>query len=211
MSSSDQADVVYLQGGGTYNINSIYFTQDQQIVVQGSGSVIINITGDNLPSTPASALYNTSTGTAIPSAIYAAGQAGFNLCSNGAPGNVGVLQSANCDTGTVTGSGSSTKYSGAAGPGTSSANPISGIPADMQIVYAGTGVMRVGGSPNALVIYMPNAPFYQPGDAVGLNGSIVSSSFIDESNSPFNYDQSLQTNAIQVGPLKLVAFTWSKY
>jgi hypothetical protein len=87
------------------------------------------------------------------------------------------------------------------------------MPGNMQIVYAGTGVMRVGGSPNSLVIYMPEAPFYQPGAAVGLNGSIVSSQFIDDSNSPFNFDTQLltQTDAAQTIPFKLIGFSWSKY
>jgi hypothetical protein len=114
---------------------------------------------------------------------------------------VGTLQQADCDNAAA----------GSPAAGTPSSYPISGIPALMQIVYAGTGQMRVGGAPNALVIYMPNAPFYQPGAPVGLNGSIVSASFVDSSNSPFNYDNALQTTATQAGPFKLIGFSWSKY
>jgi hypothetical protein len=86
-----------------------------------------------------------------------------------------------------------------------------GIPADMQIVYAGTGQMRVGGAPNSLGIYVPQAPFYQPGGAVGLFGSIVSNTFVDQSNSPFHYDQALQTTAFRLGSYQLlIGFNWSK-
>jgi len=81
----------------------------------------------------------------------------------------------------------------------------------MQIVYAGTAQMRVGGAPNSLVIYMPNAPFYQPGGAVGLNGSIVSNTFVDDSNSPFHFDQALLSNTQKVGSYQLIGFSWSKF
>ena len=100
---------------------------------------------------------------------------------------------------------------GALAPGTPTANPISGIPANMQVVYAGTAQMRVGGAPNSLVIYMPNAPFYQPGGAVGLFGSIVTSTFVDDSNSPFHYDQALQSTAYKLGSYQLIGFSWSKF
>jgi hypothetical protein len=194
--------VLYLQGGGTYNINSLNFgSTNGQIVVTGSGTVNINITGAGTLPSEGGPSGN------VPTAIYEAGLGGFNLCSNGLPGNPGQLYpsgntlGANCDNGAT----------GSPGPGTPTANPISGIPADMQIVYAGTGQMRVGGAPNSLVIYMPNAPFYQPGGAVGLNGSVVSASFQDDSNSPFHYDDALQTNAMKVGSLQLIGFSWSKY
>jgi hypothetical protein len=210
VSGNDQADIVYLQAGGTYNINSISFAQDGQFVVVGSGGpVVLNITGAGTLPSCGGASGN------VPTAIYDAGNAGFNLCSNGLPGNVGTLQQADCDNGGATcavGVPECTSTStGSPAAGTPSSNPISGTPAQMQIVYAGTGQMRVGGAPNALVIYMPNAPFYQPGAPVGLNGSIVCKSFYSSSNSPYNYDQALQSTATQVGAFRLIGFTWSKY
>jgi hypothetical protein len=208
--------VLYLQGGGTYNINCLNFGQaNGQIVVLGSGAVVINITGAGTLPSEGGASGN------VPTAIYEAGLGGFNLCNNGLPGNPGQLYpsgstlGANCDNGgtacAIGVSECTSSSSASSGAGTPTANPISGTPSQMQVVYAGTAQMRVGGAPNSLVIYMPNAPFYQPGGAVGLQGSIVSASFVDDSNSPFHYDSALQNTAVQVGPFKLIGFSWSKY
>lgn len=196
--------VLYLQAGGTYNINSLNFgSQNGQIVVTpAGGSVVINITGaGTLPSEGG------ASGSNVPSAIYEAGLGGFNLCNTGVPGNPGQLYTS----GSTLGANCDTASTGALGAGSTTANPISGVPSAMQVVYAGTAQMRVGGAPNALVIYMPNAPFYQPGGAVGLNGSIVAATFVDDSNSPFHYDQALQTTAFKLGSYQLIGFTWSKY
>jgi len=202
-SKPDEDAVLYVQGGGTYNINSLNFgTNNGQIVVVGPGSVVLNITGaGTLPQAGG------ASGSNVPSAIYEAGLGGFNLCNNGLPGNPGQLY----QSGSTLGANCDNAATGSPGAGTPTANPISGIPGNMQVVYAGTGQMRVGGAPNSLVIYMPNAPFYQPGGAVGLNGSIVSASFVDESNSPFHYDTALQSTATKVGPYQLIGFSWSKF
>ena len=195
--------VIYLQGGHTYNINSLNFgSNNGQIVVTPAGSsVTINITGSGTLPSEGGASGN------VPSAIYEAGLGGFNLCNNGLPGNPGQLYTS----GTTLGANCDNAAGGSPGAGTTTGNPISGVPANMQIVYAGTGQMRVGGAPNSLVIYMPQAPFYQPGGAVGLFGSIVSNTFVDQSNSPFHYDQALQTTAFKLGSYQLIGFNWSKY
>jgi Tfp pilus assembly protein PilX len=202
LSWSDDS-VLYLQGGGTYNINSLNFgSTNGQIVVSPPGSsVVINITGAGTLPSLGGASGN------VPTAIYEAGLGGFNLCNNGLPGNPGQLYTS----GSTLGANCNVTSTGAPSAGNPTANPISGLPANMQIVYAGTGQMRVGGAPNSLVIYMPNAPFYQPGGAVGLNGSIVSKSFVDDSNSPFHYDQALQTSVFKPGSYMLVGFSWSKF
>ena len=195
--------VIYLQGGGTYNINSINFgSSNGQIVVSPPGSpVIINITGAGTLPSEGGVSGN------VPSAIYEAGLGGFNLCNTGVPGNPGQLYTS----GSTLGANCDTASTGSPGAGSPTANPISGVPNNMQIVYAGTAQMRVGGAPNSLVIYMPNAPFYQPGGAVGLNGSIVSNTFVDDSNSPFHFDQALLSNTQKVGSYQLIGFSWSKF
>jgi hypothetical protein len=192
----------------TLNSANFNASTDGQIVVQGSGTVTINIVGGGTLPNGGGPDGN------MPSAIFEAGLGGFNMCSNGLPGNPGQLytagtQAATCDNGTCTGS----TCTGSPAQGSPTTYPITGIPSNMQVVYAGTGQMRVGGAPNALVIYMPEAPFYQPGGAVGLSGSIVSNSFEDDSNSPFYFDTQLLNTvaAAQTMPFKLIGFTWSKY
>lgn len=178
--------------------------------------VVINMTGAGTLPTAGGASGN------VASAIYEAGLGGFNMCNNGLPGNPGQLYTsgntigADCDNGGAAcptpGVLECTSTStGSPAVGTATANPISGNPSMMQVVYAGTAQMRVGGAPNSIVIYMPNAPYYCPGGAVGLQGSIVSNTFVTTSNSPFHYDTALQTNATQVGPFRLIGFSWSKY
>jgi hypothetical protein len=198
----NSTDVVYFQAGGTYNINSISFPQDGQIVINNTGcsgsgcDVTLNLTGAG--TLPKDGDQNNNN---VPTVIFSIGYSGFNLCKNSLPGNVGDLSHANCDNGS----------SGSPGAGTPTANPISGIPSQLQIVYAGNALVRVGGSPNSWVMYAPQSPFLQPGSPVGLYGSILCNSFVDSSNSPFHYDNALQGSAIQVNGFKLVAFTWSKY
>jgi hypothetical protein len=198
------ADVVYLQAGGTYNINSINFPTsgsngDGQLAINNTGcsgsgcNVTLNLTGAG--TLPQEGDQNNKN---VPSVIFSAGYSGFNLCKNSLPGNVGTLTTADCDNNPV-------------GNGTPTANPITGIPSQLQIVYGGNALIRVGGSPNSWVMYAPQAPFLQPGAAVGLYGSIVCNSFVDSSSSPFHFDNALQGSAVQVNGFKIVGFTWSKY
>ena len=55
----------------------------------------------------------------------------------------------------------------------SSQTAFSGIPTNLQIVYGGTYTVRLGGMPNATVLYAPDAGYYTPGAPVGLYGSAV--------------------------------------
>jgi hypothetical protein len=87
----------------------------------------------------------------------------------------------------------------------------SGIPANLSIVYGGNMTMRLGGMPNALVLYAPGCGYYTPGAPVGLYGSAVVKNFNDSSGSPFHYDTSLQTQLTQAGPYHVVGFSWSKF
>jgi len=177
------ADVVHVSAG-TYTINSLNFLQDGQIVVD-SGPVVFNLAGQCASGCPSESGFNPST-----SVLWGAGFAGMNGCSGGVTANPDVYGKTTC--------------------GASKA-PFSGIPSNLQIVYGGTDLIRLGGMPNAAVIYAPNAAYYTPGAPVGLFGSAVIGTFEDASGSPFHYDTALQNSALQAGPFRPVGFSWSKF
>jgi hypothetical protein len=82
----------------------------------------------------------------------------------------------------------------------------------MQIVYGGTYTIRLGGMPNAAVIYAPNASYYTPGAPVGLYGSIITNNFNDASGSPWHYDTAEQNSVLQLGNfIPVGGFSWSKF
>ena len=177
------ADVVYMSAG-TYNVNSLIFSKDGQIVIS-SGPVVLNVAGQGFSSSS--------------NVVNAGGLAGWNLCSNGLPGNVDQYAQANCPTGPPV---SGTPTSGA---------PISGIPANFQIVYAGSANIASTGAPVSSVIYAPNADIPITGAAVGYYGAIISSTFAEESKAPVHYDTALQNSLMQMGPFQLINFSWSKF
>jgi hypothetical protein len=170
----DNADVVHLSAG-TYDINSLNFKQDGQIVVD-SGPVVLNVAGQGF-----------GTGSVV---INSGGLSGWNLCANGVTGNPGTYSTASCN--------------GAAKA------PISGIPADLQIVYPGTATISTTGAPCTSAIYAPNAYVNTVGGAVGLYGSIVSGTFLEGSKAPVHYDKAL-ANLKVAGPYYPTSFNWSKF
>lgn len=191
----DAADVVHVSAG-TYNINSINFAQNGQFVVD-SGPVVFNIVGNCASGCPTEgggkgggggnglpASYSTT------EVIYGAGYAGFNGCSGGVTANPNVYGSTTCG---------------------SAKSAYSGIPNNLQVVYGGTDTIRLGGMPNALVLYAPNAGYYTPGAPVGLYGSAIVKFFDDESGSWFHYDTQLTGAITQVGPYHMVGYSWSKF
>jgi Tfp pilus assembly protein PilX len=178
------ADVVHVTAG-TYTVNSLNFLQDGQIVVD-SGPVVFNLAGQCASGCPSEGGYNPST-----SVLWGAGFAGFNACSGGVTANPDVYGKVTC------------------GP---SKAPFSGIPSNFQVVYGGTDLIRVGGMPNAMVSYAPLSAYYAPGAPVGLFGSIVTGTFDDASQSPFHYDNALQSSAVTVGQYRPVGgFSWTKF
>jgi len=122
--------------------------------------------------------------------INSGGLSGWNLCANGVTGNPGTYSTASCN--------------GAA------KTPISGIPANLQIVYAGTAAISTTGAPCSSAIYAPNAYVNTVGGAVGLYGSIISKTFLEGSKAPVHYDKALQ-NLMVPGPYYPISFTWSKF
>jgi Tfp pilus assembly protein PilX len=185
----NSADVVHLSAG-TYDVNSVNFAADGQLVVD-SGPVVFNLVGNcssGCPSDSGDPPYSTSV-------LEGAGYAGINGCAPS--GGTGVTANPNVY-GSVT-----------CGP---SKTAFSGIPSNFQMVYGGTDLMRLGGMPNAMVVYAPKAGYYTPGAPVGLYGSIVTGTFVDSSASPFHYDQALQNAAMQVGQFRPIGgFSWSKF
>jgi Tfp pilus assembly protein PilX len=177
------ADVVYLSAG-TYDVNSLNFSKDGQIVIT-SGPVVFNVAGQGY-----------AAGSTV---VNAGGLSGWNLCSNGLPGNVGAYGVANCPTGPPV---SGTPTSGGA---------ISGIPSNFQIVYAGSANIATTGAPVASVIYAPNAGVPITGAAVGYYGAVISSTFTEGSKAPVHFDNALLNSVFQVGPYKPVGFSWSKF
>jgi Tfp pilus assembly protein PilX len=179
------ADVVHVSAG-TYNINSINFATDGQFVVD-SGPVVFNLVGNCASGCPTESV----SGMSSAQVIHGAGYAGFNGCSGGVTANPDVYGRTTC------------------GP---SKTPYSGIPANLQVVYAGTDTIRLGGMPNALVLYAPNAGYYTPGAPVGLYGSAIVKTFNDQSGSPFHYDSALGGSITQVGQYRPIGgFSWSKF
>lgn len=177
------ADVVYMSAG-TYNVNSLIFSKDGQIVVT-SGPVVLNVAGQGFASSS--------------NVVNAGGLAGWNMCSNGLPGNVDQYGQANCPTGPPV---SGTPTSG---------GPISGIPSNFQIVYAGAANIASTGSPVCSVIYAPNADVPITGAAVGYYGAIISSTFTEASKAPVHYDTALKNSMVQMGPFQLIQYSWSKF
>lgn len=182
----DGADVVHVSAG-TYNINSVNFSQDGQFVVD-SGPAIFNLVGNCSSGCPSES--GLPSGYSSTEVIYGAGYAGFNGCSGGVTANPNTYGATTCG---------------------SSRSAYSGIPASLQIVYGGTDTVRLGGMPNALVLYAPQANYYTPGAPVGLYGSAVIQNFQDASGSPYHYDKALQNAVVQVGPFQLIGFSWSKF
>jgi hypothetical protein len=183
----NSADVVHVSAG-TYNINSINFAQDGQFVVD-SGPVVFNIVGNCSSGCPSES--GLPSGISSTEVIYGAGYAGFNGCSGGVTANPDVYGRATCG---------------------SAKTPYGGIPANLQIVYGGTYTMRLGGMPNAIVLYAPSSGYYTPGAPVGLYGSAVVKTFNDQSGSPFHYDTALANTVTQVGQYRPVGgFSWSKF
>ncbi len=188
----DSADVLYMSAG-TYTVNSLNFAKDGQLVVT-SGPVVVDVAGVGYTACTSANCSGTSV------VVNAGGLAGWNLCSNGLPGNVGTLSQANCPTGPPV---SGVPKTGA---------PISGIPGNFQMVYGGSAAIGTTGAPISTLIYAPNASVQMLGAPLALYGSAIVNSFVDTANSPFHYDNALANTALQVGPFTSVGgFSWSKY
>lgn len=119
------------------------------------------------------------------------GLSGYNYCSGGAAGNPGALGVASC--------------------GGAAKTPISGIPTNLQVAYAGPATIGATGAPCAGLIYAPNALVNMTGAPLAFYGSIITSTFLDTAKSPVHFDNSAKTIS-QVGNFRPVGgFSWSKF
>jgi Tfp pilus assembly protein PilX len=183
---------------GTYSVNSINFGGSNAQIVVDSGPVIFNLVGNcsggGCPNVTEPGGYMPA-GWTNPQTdvIYGAGFAGFNVCALGVVAlRPGDATHTYCGTSTTPG--------------------VTANPANFQIVYGGTDLIRVGGMPNAAVTYAPLASYLSPGGAVGYYGSIITSQFADTSASPFHYDTAQQNIIMKLGQMTPVGgFSWSKF
>jgi Tfp pilus assembly protein PilX len=86
-------------------------------------------------------------------------------------------------------------------------------PSKLQILYGGTGeVKMVGGSAASATVYAPNATITKHGSG-GFYGSILGKTFTDQAgtNSSVHYDRSLGSKFFTLGNWVMTSFSWKKY
>lgn len=84
-------------------------------------------------------------------------------------------------------------------------------PSLCQIVYAGTGTIKIAGNgASAAVIYAPNATADFKGNG-GFYGSVIANQLADVGNGAIHYDLRLKKRLFTVGNYVLQSFTWNKY
>lgn len=84
-------------------------------------------------------------------------------------------------------------------------------PADFQILYAGTGTIKIAGNgASAAVVYAPNATADFKGNGQ-FYGSVIANQLTDVGNGAIHYDLHLKKALFTVGKFVLNSFTWDKY
>lgn len=84
-------------------------------------------------------------------------------------------------------------------------------PADLQILYAGTGGIKIAGNgASAAIVYAPNATADFKGNA-SFYGSVIASQLTDVGNGAIHYDMRLKKKMFTIGNYILNSFTWNKY
>jgi hypothetical protein len=84
-------------------------------------------------------------------------------------------------------------------------------PADLQILYAGTGGIKIAGNgASAAIVYAPNATADFKGNA-SFYGSVIASQLTDVGNGAIHYDMRLKKEMFTIGNYVLNSFTWNKY
>ena len=82
-------------------------------------------------------------------------------------------------------------------------------PAELQIVYAGTGTISMqGNSHSAATIYAPNANFSLQGTA-DLYGSVLARTVSNGGNASIHYDRRLSRDFWVAGNPMMGTFTWN--
>lgn len=81
----------------------------------------------------------------------------------------------------------------------------------LQMVYAGTGELKVGGNNDTVMtVYAPNALFTLSGNG-SVYGSLLAKRVNDTGNASIHYDRRLQHDFYVVGHPMVGTFTWQRY
>jgi len=84
-------------------------------------------------------------------------------------------------------------------------------PMTFQLLYGGTGTIKLKGGGSAIgVMYAPNAP-YSFGGGGDWYGSIIGGQLTDMGGTSIHYDRHLANSGFTVGNWMLDSFTWKKY
>ena len=84
-------------------------------------------------------------------------------------------------------------------------------PARFQILYGGTGGMKLtGGSGSALLAYAPNSTAQFAGGN-DFYGAVVAGTITDMGGASIHYDRSLNKKALMAGNPTMGSFTWKAY
>ena len=84
-------------------------------------------------------------------------------------------------------------------------------PANFQILYAGTGNVKIaGGNQSSAMVYAPNANVLLTGGS-NFFGSLLAATVSDTGGTAIHYDRELQKNFQIAGNYMLSSFSWKKY
>jgi len=84
-------------------------------------------------------------------------------------------------------------------------------PSIFQIVYAGTGTIKIAGNgASAAVVYAPNATVDFKGNGQFF-GAVIANQIADVGNGKIHYDLRLKKRMFTVGNYTINSFTWNKY
>lgn len=84
-------------------------------------------------------------------------------------------------------------------------------PMSFQVLYAGTGTIKLSGNSSAVgLLYAPNATYSFAGGS-NWYGAVIGAAMTDMGGTAIHYDRQLQNQAFTVGPWTLNSFSWKKY
>ena len=84
-------------------------------------------------------------------------------------------------------------------------------PQTFEILYAGTGTIKLAGGANAVgLVYAPNAQYTFVGGS-DWYGAVIGKDMTDMGGTAIHYDRELGKTALTVGPWMLDSFSWKKY
>jgi hypothetical protein len=85
-------------------------------------------------------------------------------------------------------------------------------PAMFQILYAGTGNIKMaGGADSAGLLYAPNATVQNNSAGAQWFGAVIARRVTDAGHAVIHYDRHLQKEFMMVGPWMMDSFTWRRF